>query len=149
MPSVLNAEGYGAMSADVLALLKVEGNRILKAAQAEVEQRGVPVDSLLLDILDGSLCEQVAGQAKAWPADLVVLGTHGRRGVQRLLIGSDAEQVLRASHWQTGRATKARAIGSRGPCRSTRSKPGWRSSQVAATGRPRPGCNRSLFRHAV
>jgi len=28
-------------------------------------------------------------------ADLIVLGTHGRRGVDRLMLGSDAEQVLR------------------------------------------------------
>jgi nucleotide-binding universal stress UspA family protein len=32
-----------------------------------------------------------------WPADLIVLGTHGRRGVGRMLLGSDAEQVLRTA----------------------------------------------------
>ena len=37
----------------------------------------------------------ITEQAAAWPADLIVLGTHGRRGVSRLMLGSDAEQVLR------------------------------------------------------
>ncbi len=39
----------------------------------------------------------VCDQVKAWSADLVVIGTHGRRGVGRMLLGSDAEQVLRTS----------------------------------------------------
>jgi nucleotide-binding universal stress UspA family protein len=37
----------------------------------------------------------VIEQAKAWGADLIVIGTHGRRGVGRLLLGSDAEQIVR------------------------------------------------------
>jgi nucleotide-binding universal stress UspA family protein len=32
-----------------------------------------------------------------WRADLIVMGTHGRRGLDRLLIGSDAERVLRST----------------------------------------------------
>jgi nucleotide-binding universal stress UspA family protein len=34
-------------------------------------------------------------QAKRWRADLIVMGTHGRRGVNRMLMGSDAELVVR------------------------------------------------------
>jgi nucleotide-binding universal stress UspA family protein len=36
-------------------------------------------------------------QAKKWRADLIVIGTHGRRGVSRLVMGSDAEQIVRTS----------------------------------------------------
>ncbi|WP_338050741.1 universal stress protein [Ramlibacter algicola] len=36
-------------------------------------------------------------EVRSWKADLVVVGTHGRRGVARLLLGSGAEQILRAS----------------------------------------------------
>jgi nucleotide-binding universal stress UspA family protein len=41
--------------------------------------------------------ESIAEEASRWPADLVVLGTHGRRGLQRLLLGSVAEQMSRLS----------------------------------------------------
>jgi nucleotide-binding universal stress UspA family protein len=33
--------------------------------------------------------------AKSWGAELIVIGTHGRRGVGRILLGSDAEQTVR------------------------------------------------------
>jgi len=36
-------------------------------------------------------------QAKQWPADLIVMGTHGRRGLVRVAMGSDAEEVVRES----------------------------------------------------
>jgi nucleotide-binding universal stress UspA family protein len=39
----------------------------------------------------------IVAQAKEWPADLIVMGTHGRRGIRRLALGSDAEQVIRGS----------------------------------------------------
>ena len=39
----------------------------------------------------------IAAEAKAWPADLIVIGTHGRRGVDHLLMGSVAEGVVRIS----------------------------------------------------
>ena len=39
----------------------------------------------------------IVRQARDWAADLIVMGTHGRRGVRRLVLGSDAELVLRHS----------------------------------------------------
>jgi len=41
--------------------------------------------------------QRIADEADAWPADLVVAGTHGRTGVQRLLLGSVAEGIARVS----------------------------------------------------
>jgi hypothetical protein len=37
----------------------------------------------------------VTAEANKWPADLIVIGTHGRRGVGRLVLGSSAEHILR------------------------------------------------------
>ena len=45
----------------------------------------------------GDAADIIIDQAKQWPADLIVLGTHGRRGIKRLALGSDAELVLRMS----------------------------------------------------
>jgi nucleotide-binding universal stress UspA family protein len=60
-----------------------------------VEAAGIKVDTLLRDSFEGRVCDLVVDSAKAWPADVIVIGTHGRRGVGRLLIGSDAEQIVR------------------------------------------------------
>jgi len=43
------------------------------------------------------VCDVVAEQASIWKADLIVIGTHGRRGAKRLLMGSDAEQIVRSA----------------------------------------------------
>lgn len=97
MPFALSAEGYGAMSADVLGLLRDAGQRILGEAHARAEQSGIPVDEKLYESFSGRLCDRVVEQVDEWNADLVVVGTHGRRGVRRMLLGSDAELILRTS----------------------------------------------------
>lgn len=56
---------------------------------------GVAADNLLFEKYGESLGETVASEAMRWNADLIVVGTHGRRGVGRLLLGSGAEQVIR------------------------------------------------------
>jgi nucleotide-binding universal stress UspA family protein len=43
------------------------------------------------------VAEAIAKEASRWGADLVVLGTHGRRGFQHLMLGSVAERVVRRS----------------------------------------------------
>ena len=42
-----------------------------------------------------SLAESVAETAKTWDASLIVVGTHGRKGVRRALMGSGAEHIIR------------------------------------------------------
>jgi nucleotide-binding universal stress UspA family protein len=96
-PFVLSAEGYAAMSADVLTLLREAGEQILQDGRKRVKDAGIGVDSTLFDSLSGRLCDRVADEARKWHADLIVLGTHGRRGVGRVLIGSDAEQIVRTA----------------------------------------------------
>lgn len=46
----------------------------------------------------GSDYDQILRRAELWQADLIALGTHGRRGISRLLLGSTADQVVRAAH---------------------------------------------------
>jgi nucleotide-binding universal stress UspA family protein len=97
MPFAFAAEGYAAMSADVLGLLKDAGRKILDAAHQRVANAGIPVDEILFESLDSPLCDRVLEQIGSWRADIVVLGTHGRRGARRLLLGSDAELVVRTA----------------------------------------------------
>jgi nucleotide-binding universal stress UspA family protein len=49
------------------------------------------------EVAAGPVADVVVREAGRQRADLVVIGTHGRRGVRRLVLGSDAEQVVRAS----------------------------------------------------
>ena len=88
-------DGFGAMSADLIPLLREAGEKTLKTAKARVEASGVPVETALFDSFAGRVCDVVVAEATSWHADLIVLGTHGRRGVGRVLMGSDAEQIVR------------------------------------------------------
>lgn len=49
------------------------------------------------DNFEGRVHELVAAEAAKWPADVIVIGTHGRRGIGRMVLGSSAEHVLRLS----------------------------------------------------
>jgi len=96
-PFIMSAQRYGAMATEVSRVLQVAGEDVLQQARALVKDNGIAADTVLLDSLSGRLSDHVAEQSKQWSADLIVLGTHGRRGVRRALLGSDAEQVLRAA----------------------------------------------------
>ena len=71
------------------------GSRVLEDAEAIAKAAGVRVEKRLADMPAQRLGETVAEQARDWNADLIVIGSHGRRGVGRLLLGSGAEQILR------------------------------------------------------
>jgi nucleotide-binding universal stress UspA family protein len=73
------------------------GEAILSKAQTAVRAAGVNAETRLLKIekLGRRVTDMIAQEADAWPADLIVIGTHGRRGFNRLLMGSVAEGVVR------------------------------------------------------
>ncbi len=77
--------------------VREQGMDILARALAIADSAEVPAETRLLESRDRRLGEVIADAAGEWNADLVVLGTHGRHGVQRALLGSGAEQILRAS----------------------------------------------------
>ena len=88
-------EQFGGYSGDLLGIMQEAGNRILHDGLDIAKAAGVQADSVLFDKLGERLPEVIAGAARAWNSDLIVLGTHGRRGVGRALLGSGAEQILR------------------------------------------------------
>ena len=81
----------------LLETLKVNGRKVLDEAEASAKGAGLKVVSELIETIGGSVAELVLKAAKAWPADLIVMGTHGRRGIRRAVLGSDAEMVLRGA----------------------------------------------------
>lgn len=72
------------------------GRKILARAEAAAREAGVSAKTTLIEAGAGArIANVIADEARAWPADLIVLGTHGRHGVDRLLLGSVAEGVIR------------------------------------------------------
>jgi nucleotide-binding universal stress UspA family protein len=88
-------EPTSAYMADFLPAARQAGQQVLDQAVAHVMASAVPVDTVLLDGMGARVSDAIVEQARTWGADLIVIGTHGRRGVGRMLMGSDAEQVLR------------------------------------------------------
>ncbi len=86
---------YGAFSGDVYDELRKQGQQILQDGHQQALAAGIAADVAMQEGVRSRLADWVLEQVKAWHADLVVLGTHGRRGVGRMLLGSDAEQVVR------------------------------------------------------
>lgn len=80
---------------NVLDIAREYAKKTLDDALAMAAKAGVPADARLAELPGRRLGEVVAEQARAWRADLIVVGTHGRRGASRVLLGSGAEQVIR------------------------------------------------------
>ncbi|MET0207504.1 MAG: universal stress protein [Burkholderiaceae bacterium] len=93
----LSMEAYAGRSTDWPSELRAIGVAVLDKAQAVAEAAAVVADTALYDSFKGSVQEIVTAEAALWPADLIVIGTHGRRGVERFVMGSSAEQVCRLS----------------------------------------------------
>jgi len=79
----------------VLPALRAAGRHVLDEGCARAAAAGVSADAVLVEDMTARVADLVTEQARAWKADLIVIGTHGRRGVDRFLAGSAAEQVLR------------------------------------------------------
>ncbi len=86
---------FGAYSGDIARIVRESGQKVLSDAMAIAAAAGVQADHVLFDTFAQRLGEVVADAAKAWNADLVVVGTHGRRGIGRVLMGSGAEEIIR------------------------------------------------------
>jgi len=77
--------------------LRTNGRKILAKAESAARAAGIDAKALLVESKGGSIADAILAQARRLRADTIVLGTHGRRGLRRALMGSDAEAVLRDS----------------------------------------------------
>lgn len=87
--------GFDPMGLELIPLLREAGEKLLADCKARVVAQGVAVETVLLERLGTRICDAVVQDVKECGADLIVLGTHGRRGMRRLTLGSDAEQIVR------------------------------------------------------
>jgi len=79
--------------------LQAAGEKIVADGAAVVREAGVQFDtrSIVIDVVGQHIADAIEEEAQRWQADLIVIGTHGRRGVRRLLLGSIAEGVARVA----------------------------------------------------
>jgi nucleotide-binding universal stress UspA family protein len=94
----LDAEGYAFI--DYAALQEAvhqTGERTLAQAAEKVQRSGMSAETALLDVPGERVASVIDGEALNWTADLIVIGTHGRSGLSRLLLGSVAEGVARGA----------------------------------------------------
>jgi nucleotide-binding universal stress UspA family protein len=100
MDDSLGLSGTDISAADMSFLLKSVreiGERSVTEAAVLARKNKLNADASLLHGRGRRASDVILEAAKKWRADLIVMGTHGRRGLNRLLLGSDAERVLRGT----------------------------------------------------
>ena len=78
--------------------LEEAGKRAIANALKLTQRHNIKVESALFQTVGSRVADVIVREARKWKADLIVMGTHGRRGINRLMLGSDAETVLRTAH---------------------------------------------------
>ena len=84
-------------SDQVLKGLQAHGRSVLAEAQQAARAAGLDAETRCVETAGDGAGEAIVAEARDWKADLIVIGTHGRRGLRRLVLGSDAETVVRTS----------------------------------------------------
>ena len=70
---------------------------MLETGRRQATEQGVKAEVILRELTQGRVADVIVEVAKEASCDLIVLGTHGRRGLRRMMLGSDAEAVARTS----------------------------------------------------
>jgi nucleotide-binding universal stress UspA family protein len=83
--------------AELQASIKASGEKMLAKAEMLAQQAGVAAETKLVEAVGGRVASIVVAEAECWQAELIVIGTHGRSGISRLLLGSVAENVVRSA----------------------------------------------------
>lgn len=92
--SMMSSAGLG-ITPDNFEQIRASGQQVLDAAVATVRAAGLTPRTKLCESLASRVSDLVVDECKAWGAEVIVLGTHGRRGLSRALLGSDAELIVR------------------------------------------------------
>jgi universal stress protein A len=70
--------------------------RILIALDdSAIAAHAVPASTAWQFLREGKPADEILAAAREWEADVIVIGTHGRSGVSRLVLGSTADLVVR------------------------------------------------------
>jgi nucleotide-binding universal stress UspA family protein len=84
----------GVVTPDTFTLREIDAKRYLSEIERRLTKKGLRVRTR---VILGSPTEEILAAVRSVSADLIAMATHGRSGVGRVLLGSVAESVLRAS----------------------------------------------------
>jgi nucleotide-binding universal stress UspA family protein len=77
--------------------MEAAGQQVIADCSAVARAAGIEFDSKCVATFAKHVYDVIEEEAKEWAADLIVIGTHGRKGIRRLLLGSVAEGLTRVS----------------------------------------------------
>jgi nucleotide-binding universal stress UspA family protein len=92
---MISPDSVGTNPVELQQELRAAGDSLLNEADARARAAGITASTALIEQMGSPVGAAILKHAEEWPADLIVLGTHGRRGVRRLVLGSDAEYIVR------------------------------------------------------
>ena len=95
LPIVAPGAAFRTVPEDAEQAVVLAGARLLTRLRDQAIRDGAQVDFVLVENAEHRPGQIVNEQAVAWKAELIVMGTHGRRGVERFMEGSVAEQIVR------------------------------------------------------
>jgi nucleotide-binding universal stress UspA family protein len=90
-PALVNAADTGLQPDALVASAKEDARKLIDEFRKRLPQ---PLTALEF-VQIGSPLTEIVNAATEWPADLIVIGSHGRAGIRRALLGSVAEGVMR------------------------------------------------------
>lgn len=79
------------------AYLMLDAASLIAEAKTSAIGQGVEVEGAVVQSTDQSVGDKILSDAREWQADIIVMGTHGRRGFAHLVLGSDAEAVVQGA----------------------------------------------------
>ena len=93
-------EGSLALQAEEISRVEkqwaADGQTVVDAVQKSATSKGVKARGITMK--SDLVAEAIIAAAKKHKCDLIVMASHGRRGIKRLLLGSETQQVLTHSH---------------------------------------------------
>ena len=95
LPASVSAEDYGFYSADLLDHLESEARDYLAGKVNEVKQKGVDDVTSVVNVGYGA--EEIITLGRHTPDNFIAMSTHGRSGIQRWVLGSVTDRVVRHS----------------------------------------------------
>lgn len=82
---------------DVLDALRRTGRAVLAKGQQQAVDGGAQAEAVMRETTGHRVAAAIVAEAVKAGCDLIVMGTHGRRGISHLVLGSDAELVTKTS----------------------------------------------------